>query len=69
MHTFFERLYPVFPVINREHLLALLQSEDHQNQPLTAGFYSFLAALSAAVIVQLNAVELGAAENTELRLQ
>ncbi len=54
IHMFFERLYPVFPVVDREYLLALLESNDHRGQPLSASLYSFVAALSAAVIVQLN---------------
>ncbi|KAF9765517.1 hypothetical protein IL306_002187 [Fusarium sp. DS 682] len=59
VHTFFQRLYPVFPVIDKECLLTLLQSDEHQDQPLPAGLYSFLTALSAAVIVQLNIADLG----------
>ncbi|KAF4336688.1 amylase cluster transcriptional regulator [Fusarium beomiforme] len=59
VHTFFQRLYPVFPVVDKEYLLALLQSDEHQEQPLPIGLYSFLAALSAAVIVQLNVEDLG----------
>ncbi|KAF5643577.1 amylase cluster transcriptional regulator [Fusarium sp. NRRL 25303] len=62
VHTFFQRLYPVFPVIDKECLLTLLQSDEHHEQPLSAAFYSFLAALSAAVIVQLNVTDLGILE-------
>ncbi|KKO97504.1 hypothetical protein THAR02_10394 [Trichoderma harzianum] len=54
VRMFFKRLYPVFPVVDRDYLLVLLESDDHKEQPLPAGLYSFLAALSAAVIVQLN---------------
>ncbi|KAL7940445.1 fungal-specific transcription factor domain-containing protein [Trichoderma barbatum] len=57
VHVFFERLYPVFPIIDKDWLLTLLQSDEHQEEPLSAGLYSFLAALSAAVIVQLNAAD------------
>ncbi|CAM1501426.1 Fc.00g105880.m01.CDS01 [Cosmosporella sp. VM-42] len=60
VQVFFERLYPVFPVVDREWLLTLLQSDEDEEQPLPAGLYSFLAALSAAVIVQLNVREIGA---------
>jgi hypothetical protein len=49
----------VFPVIDKECLLTLLQSDEHRDQPLPAGLYSFLAALSAAVIMQLNIADLG----------
>lgn len=62
VHTFFHRLYPVFPVIDKECLLTLLQSDEHQGQPLPVGLYSFLAALSAAVIVQLNVADPGGPE-------
>lgn len=62
VHTFFQRLYPVFPVIDKKCLLTLLQSDEHHEQPLPPGLYSFLAALSAAVIVQLNVEDLGSLE-------
>ncbi|KAG4268134.1 hypothetical protein FPRO04_12633 [Fusarium proliferatum] len=62
VHTFFQRLYPVFPVIDKGCLLTLLQSDEHLEQPLSAGLYSFLAALSAAVIAQLNSADLGSLE-------
>ncbi|VUC29011.1 unnamed protein product [Clonostachys rosea] len=53
VNIFFERLYAVFPVIDETSVTEYLQSDD-SSQPLPAGFYSFLAILSAAVIVQLN---------------
>lgn len=53
---FFERLYAVFPVIDKSCVMELLQSDDPP-QPLPASFYPFLAALAAAVIVQLNATD------------
>ncbi|KAH7187806.1 hypothetical protein DER44DRAFT_680262, partial [Fusarium oxysporum] len=46
-------LYPVFPIINKECLLTLLQLGKYPRY-----LYLFLAALSAAVIVQLNVVDL-----------
>lgn len=58
VHIFFQRLYPVFPVIDKKSLLNLLQPDEHKEQPLPTGLYSFLAALSAAVIVQLNFADL-----------
>lgn len=62
VELFFERLYPVFPVIDKTHILSLLQSED-LSQPLPSGFAAFLAALSAAVIVQLNLVDVQTLES------
>ncbi|KAH7113106.1 fungal-specific transcription factor domain-containing protein [Dactylonectria estremocensis] len=62
VHIFFQRLYPVFPVVDKEGLLTVLQSNEHQEQPLSVGLYSFLTALSAAVIVQLNIAEIGTSE-------
>ncbi|KAK2474812.1 hypothetical protein H9L39_14772 [Fusarium oxysporum f. sp. albedinis] len=59
VHTFFQRLYPVFPVIDKECLLTLLQSGEHPGQWLPTDLYSFLVALSTAVIVQLNVADLG----------
>lgn len=68
VHSFFQRLYPVFPVIDKECLLTLLQSDGHQEQPLPSGLYSFLTALCAAVIVQLNVADLGSLELQSLTL-
>ncbi|KAH6970220.1 fungal-specific transcription factor domain-containing protein [Fusarium avenaceum] len=68
VHSFFQRLYPVFPVIDKECLLSLLQSDERQEQPLPSGLYSFLTALSAAVIVQLNVADLGSLEVQSLTL-
>jgi hypothetical protein len=57
VYIFFDRLFPVFPVVDKESLLVLLESEQQQEQPLPANIYSFLAAVSAAVITQLNLTE------------
>lgn len=62
VRIFLRRLYPVFPVVDREALLALLEPEEHEERPIPVGMYGFLAALSAAVIVQLNVADLGALE-------
>lgn len=60
VRIFLQRLYPVFPVVDREALLQLLRPEEQEEEPISVGLYAFLAALSAAVIVQLNAADLGA---------
>ena len=52
VELFLERLYPVFPVLERHTILAALQ--DPPLDPLLPSFYCFLTALSAATIVQLN---------------
>ena len=52
VELFLDRLYPVFPVLERHAILAALQ--DSLLDPLLPSFYCFLAALSAATIVQLN---------------
>jgi hypothetical protein len=57
--VFFERLYAVFPVIDKTCVMVYLQSDDDPLQLLPTSFYSFLAALSAAVIVQLNTSDAG----------
>lgn len=57
VRLFLERLYPIFPVLDGESLLGLLQEPELQDQPLSVGLYAFLTALSAAVIVQLNGVD------------
>lgn len=62
---FFERLYPVFPVIDRACIMEHLQSHD-ASRPSPPSFYSFLAALSAAVMAQLNAADV---ENLEPPLE
>lgn len=66
-HLFFDRLYPVFPVVDRECLLMML-SDGIEERPLPAGVYSFLAALSAAVIVQLNVADPGRPETQDSML-
>lgn len=53
VELFFNRLYAVFPVIEKQSLLELLEAPHLQTQPLPSTIYAFLAALSAAVIVQL----------------
>lgn len=62
VEVFFERLYPVFPVIDKASLVAMLQSVEDPAEPLPAGLYPFLSALAAAVIVQLNAADLQASQ-------
>lgn len=54
VHLFFERLYAVFPVIEKRPLLGVLESPHLRTHPLPTSLYTFLTALSAAVIVQLN---------------
>jgi hypothetical protein len=63
VQLFFERLYPVFPVMDKATIMDLLLSVDDESQQLPAGFYSFLASLSAAVIVQLNDTRLEPAQS------
>jgi hypothetical protein len=52
--VFFERLYPVFPVIDHDELCALLQRTERGETTLPLGVYACLCALSGAVVVQLN---------------
>ena len=54
VQLFFERLYPIFPVLSKEPLMAILEAPQLQDQALPPSLYTFLTALSAAVIVQLN---------------
>jgi hypothetical protein len=54
VELFLERLYPVFPVLDRHTILTALQDPRLENHPISPSMYCFLAALSAAVIVQLN---------------
>ena len=56
VRLFFERLYPIFPVFDRETLEALVIDRrlDEQRVTLSKGQYALLTSLSAAVIVQLN---------------
>jgi len=54
VELFLERLYPVFPVLERHAILTALQDPLLERHPLHPSFYCFLAALSAATIVQLN---------------
>ncbi|KAK7211242.1 hypothetical protein V2G26_018420 [Clonostachys chloroleuca] len=61
IEIFFERLYPVFPVLDKECVMKFLQSEDSE-EPLPTGFHPFLFALSAAVIVQLNTSDIEASQ-------
>ena len=54
IHVFLARLYPVFPVVDKDELYSLLQSIECGERPFPLGLYACLAALSAAVMVQLN---------------
>lgn len=54
VNLFLERLYPIFPVLERHTLLIALQEPPLEPQPIPPSIYCFLAALSAATIVQLN---------------
>lgn len=57
VRIYLERLYSVFPVVNRE-LLSSLCSPERQDAHIPVWIYAFLSALSAAVIVQLNVTDL-----------
>lgn len=54
VRIFIDRLYPVFPVIDKDSLLALLELDEYKEQQILADLYAFLTALSATIIVQLN---------------
>ncbi|KAL2131938.1 hypothetical protein VTI74DRAFT_4420 [Chaetomium olivicolor] len=55
VELFLERLYPVFPVLDRHAVLTALQEDPLvEPHPIPPSMYCFLTALSAAVIVQLN---------------
>ncbi|KAJ3546300.1 hypothetical protein NM208_g2065 [Fusarium decemcellulare] len=70
VRIYIERLYSVFPVVDRETLLSLLSPES-QHPQIPVWLYAFLSALSAAVVVQLNITDLEASgtglldENTD----
>ncbi|KND87426.1 putative sucrose utilization protein SUC1, partial [Tolypocladium ophioglossoides CBS 100239] len=53
VQLFFDRLYPVFPVLDHQCVAALLRA-DEALAPISGGAYALLASLSAAVVVQLN---------------
>jgi hypothetical protein len=61
IEIFFERLYPVFPVLDKECVMKFLRSEGSE-EPVPTGFYPFLFALSAAVTVQLNTSDIEASQ-------
>ncbi|KAL2204387.1 hypothetical protein CC79DRAFT_1360260 [Sarocladium strictum] len=54
VQQFFDRLYAVFPVVERDQLLDIVTNPHMHGQPLPPSIYTFLTALSAAVTVQLN---------------
>jgi hypothetical protein len=54
VHLYFERLYAVFPIVDKAQLLEILEPPELHSQPLPPSLYTFLTALSALVIVQLN---------------
>lgn len=54
VQQFFDRLYAVFPVVDRDQLLDIVTNPHLQGQPLPPSIYTLLTALSAAVTVQLN---------------
>jgi hypothetical protein len=54
VHLFFERLYAVYPVIDKETLLGILEAPQLESQPLPPSLYILLTALAAAAVVQLN---------------
>lgn len=54
LRLFVDRLYPIFPVIDCQRLMKLVQAGTQTGQPLAAADYALLTSLSAAVVVQLN---------------
>ncbi|RSL96460.1 hypothetical protein CEP52_011453 [Fusarium oligoseptatum] len=61
VRIYLERLYSVFPVVDREFLSSLLNPES-QDGHIPVWLYAFLSALSAAVIVQLNVTDIKASD-------
>ncbi|UPK92496.1 hypothetical protein LCI18_003431 [Fusarium solani-melongenae] len=61
VRIYLERLYSVFPVVDREFLSSLFNPE-RQDAHIPVWLYAFLSALSAAVIVQLNVTDLKASD-------
>ena len=59
LQLFFRRLYPIFPVVDRQVFLDNFLTPENHKQPLQPGEYAFLTALSAAVVLQLNVTDLG----------
>ncbi|KAJ6440571.1 GATA-type sexual development transcription factor NsdD [Purpureocillium lavendulum] len=54
LRLFVDRLYPIFPVIDCQRLMRVVQEGTQSGQPLPAADYALLTSLSAAVVVQLN---------------
>jgi hypothetical protein len=54
VELFFLRLYPIFPVLDKESLRSKCQSPIEAEESMTLSEYALLTALSALVIVQLN---------------